>query len=32
MPLADVAHIGIGAAMNIGTMELEKLKIKRVKI
>lgn len=32
MPLSDVAHIGIGEQMNIGTTQLEKLKIKRVKI
>ena len=32
MPLADVAHIGIAAKQQVGTMELDKLKIKRVKL
>jgi len=32
MPLEDVAHIGIGEKMKIGTTQLDKLKIKRVRL
>ncbi|MDP3443809.1 MAG: tat (twin-arginine translocation) pathway signal sequence, partial [Ignavibacteria bacterium] len=32
MPLSDVGHLANGEKMGIGTMQLDKLKIKRVKI
>jgi len=32
MPLKDVEHIGIGEKMKIGTTQLDKLKIKRVRL
>jgi uncharacterized protein (DUF362 family) len=32
MPLTSVKHLSLGESLNIGTMNLEKLKIKRVKI
>ncbi|MDO5566939.1 MAG: tat (twin-arginine translocation) pathway signal sequence, partial [Planctomycetia bacterium] len=32
MPLEDVKYIGYGAEMNLGTTELAKLNVKRIKL